>query len=77
MIKEFFLMGGYGLYVWSAFIFTFFSFAALYSLTKYELSRNKQVFLKKIDSLKIDKAVLAKSQKINKEIILASLNYKF
>tara|TARA_B100001996_G_C18512196_1_gene535845 strand:+ start:510 stop:743 length:234 start_codon:yes stop_codon:yes gene_type:complete len=77
MIEEFFLMGGYASYVWSAFIFTFFSFAALYSLTKYELSKNKQIFLKKINSLEIDKAVLAKSQKINKEILIASLNYKF
>ena len=36
MINEIFLMNGYGIYVWSAFAFTLFSFVILYTIIKIQ-----------------------------------------
>ena len=41
-----FYMNGYGLYVWSAFIFTIFSFASLYMVTKIQHLKEKNKFFK-------------------------------
>ena len=69
MINEILLMNGYGLYVWSAFIFTIFSFTLLYIITKVHYVREKNKFIAKFGTLKSQRAAFAKSQSINKEIL--------
>ena len=69
MINEIFFMNGYGLYVWSAFLFTFLSFVSLYALIKIQYVRERDKFIKKFGILNSEKAVIAGSQSINKEIL--------
>ena len=69
MIKDILFMDGYGLYVWSAFVFTFFSFITLYVVTKVQYIKEKNKFITKFGTLKSDRAAFAKSQSINKEIL--------
>ena len=76
MINEIISMNGYGLYVWSAFSFTLLSFGSLFLLTKLQLLKEKRKFVYKFDSLNIEKARVAKSQKINKEILVGILESK-
>ena len=74
MINEFLNMNGYGLYVWSAFSFTFFCFATLYVTTKIQYVREKEKFVNKFGALESKKAEAAISQTINKEILSSSQN---
>ena len=70
MINELISMNGYGLYVWSAFLFTLISFATLYFVTKLQLSKEQRRFASKFGSLNLEKARTARSQNINREILL-------
>jgi|TARA_B100000767_G_C19371856_1_gene372211 heme exporter protein D len=74
MINEIILMNGYGLYVWSAFSFTLISFASLYFVTKLQLSKEQSRFALKFGTLDIEKARVARSQNINKKILLNTSN---
>ena len=74
MINEILLMNGYGLYVWSAFIFTLLSFAFLYLITKVQFIKEQNKFVAKFGSLNVEKANSAKSQRINKEILVNATN---
>jgi heme exporter protein D len=76
MINEIVLMNGYGLYVWPAFLFTLISFGSLFLITKLQLLKEKRKFLYKFGSLNTEKARVAKSKKINKEILAGILNSK-
>ncbi len=76
MINEIISMNGYGLYVWSAFFFTLLSFGSLFLLTKLQLLKEKRKFVYTFGSLNIEKARVAKSQKINKEILVGILESK-
>ena len=76
MIKEIISMNGYGLYVWSAFTFTLISFASLFLATKLQLLKEKRKFAYKFGSLNSNKISIAKSQKINKEILAGILSSK-
>ena len=76
MINEIILMNGYGPYVWSAFSFTLLSFGSLFLLTKLQLLKEKRKFVYKFGSLNIAKVRVAKSQKINKEILAGILSSK-
>ena len=76
MINEIILMNGYGPYVWSAFSFTLLSFGSLFLLTKLQLLKEKRKFVYKFGSLNIVKVRVAKSQKINKEILAGILSSK-
>ena len=69
MISEILFMNGYGLYVWSAFIFTLLSFASLYAVVKIQYTKEKNKFIAKFGTLKSERATFAKSQSINKEIL--------
>ena len=69
MINEIILMNGYGAYVWSAFSFTLISFVALYFVTKLQLSKERKKFVAKFGSLTVEKAKIARSQNINREIL--------
>ena len=44
MINDIISMNGYGIYVWSAFAFTLISFAALYTVIKVQLVKEKIKF---------------------------------
>jgi len=69
MIKDILLMEGYGLYVWSAFVFTFLSFITLYVVIKVQYIKEKNRFIAKFGTLNSNRAAFAKSQSINKEIL--------
>ena len=76
MIYEIISMNGYGIYVWSAFSFTLISFAFLFLVTKLQLLKEKRKFVNKFGSLNTTKVRVAKSQKINKEILVGILESK-
>ena len=44
MIYEFISMNGYGLYVWSSFIFTLVCFISLYTVIKLQLVKEQKKF---------------------------------
>ena len=69
MINEIFLMKGYGLYVWSAFAFTLLCFLSLYIVTKTQYIKEKNKFIAKFGNLNSERAAIAKSQSINREIL--------
>jgi heme exporter protein D len=74
MINELLFMNGYGAYVLSAFSFTLFSFIALYLVTKIQFVKEQNKFVAKFGSLNNEKANSAKSQRINKEILVNATN---
>jgi heme exporter protein D len=69
MINEIISMNGYGVYVWSAFSFTLVSFTALYFVTMLQLLKEQKKFASKFGSLNIEKARVARTQNINREIL--------
>ena len=74
MISELLLMKGYGLYVWSAFLFTLFSFLVPFLITKTQYVKEKSKFISKFGSLNSERAAVAKSQRINKAILSNTSN---
>ena len=72
MINEILEMNGYGLYVWSSFLFTFVSFTTLYVITKIQYTKERKKFMSKYGALDSKKAKVARSQTINKEILSSS-----
>ena len=69
MISEILSMNGYGLYVWSSFMFTLLSFGTLYFVTKIQLNKELRNFESKFKNLDIEKAEVAKKQEIYREIL--------
>ena len=69
MINEIIYMNGYGLYVWSAFTFTFLSFVSLFVITKIQLMKEHRKFIAKYGTLNPKKASFAQSQGTIKEIL--------
>ena len=69
MDLEFFILGGYGQFVWSAFIFTFVSCLILYIKTKKELQKQEKMFLKEYEKLHTAEIKIAKEKKITKEAL--------
>ena len=74
MINELLFMNGYGLYVWSAFSFTLFSFLVLFLITKIQYTKEKNKFVSKFGLLNSERAAIAKSQIINKTILSNTSN---
>ena len=74
MISELLFMNGYGLYVWSAFSFTLFSFLVLFLIIKIQYTKEKSKFISKFGSLNSERAAIAKSQSINKTILSNTSN---
>ena len=70
MINELLYMNGYGIYVWSSYIFTFGLFTILYQVIKYQLVKERRKFELKFNSLSNDKIKLAKKQNTYKEILV-------
>ena len=72
MNLEFFILDGYGQFVWPAFIFTFVSCVALYRKTRKELQKQEKMFLKEYGQLHTEKIKITKEKKIIKEVLSGS-----
>ena len=72
MINDLILMNGYGFYVWSSFSFTLLSFGYLYFVTKVQLIKEQNKFLKKYSNLENSKVNVFKEQRTLKEILIYS-----
>ena len=72
MDLEFFILGGYGQYVWPAFIFTFISFATLYRITKKELQKHEKMFLNDYNKFYTAKIKSTEANKTTKEVLSGS-----
>ena len=72
MNLEFFILGGYGQFVWPAFTFTFVSCAVLYIKTKRELQKQEKKFLKVYKKLHTAEIKTSKGKKITKEVLSGS-----
>ena len=73
MINEIISMNGYGIYVWSAFAFTLISFAALYTVIKIQLVKEKVKFDRKYLTLTSEKRQIVRAQKTYKGILASNL----
>ena len=62
-------MNGYGVYVWSSFIFTLSGFFILYSVIKLQLIKEKKKFDAKFKNLSFEKVELAKKQETYRELL--------
>ena len=69
MINEIISMNGYGIYVWSSFIFTFLSFGFLYIIIKTQLIREQLKFNEKFITLNAEKKNTVRSQETYKGIL--------
>ena len=65
-----FILGGYGQFVWPAFIFTFVICFYLYLKTKRELQKQEKLFLKEFKQSQTTKIVV-NSQKENTKKVLS------
>ena len=74
MINEIIFMKGYGLYVWSAFLFTLISFATLYTIIKINLVKEKNKFSRKFGLLNKEKVKVAQGQSTTKKILANKLS---
>ena len=72
MIHDIISMNGYGVYVWSAFIFTMISFMTLYSIIKVQLVKEQTKFNAKYLTLTSDSKKAVKTQRTYKEILANS-----
>ena len=68
---EIFIMNGYGVYVWSSFIFTFFICLFLYLRTKKTLKKLEKDFVQEAINLPEKQFEDIKKQKIVKEILIS------
>ena len=77
MNLDYFILSGYGVFVWPAFIFTFVSFFLLYTKTKKELKIQEKMFLIQFKQIPITNHEVAKQKEFSKEAIStsASLTY--
>ena len=64
-----FLMSGYGLYVWSAFIFAFLICLYLFLKTKKSLNKLEKDYKEEVKKLSIEKLETLNTRKISKEIL--------
>ena len=69
MDLKFLILGGYGQFVWPAFIFTFVSCFILYAKTKKELQKQEKIFLKEYGQLKVQKIKTVQREEIATEFL--------
>ena len=69
MTNDILFMNGYGLYVWSSFVFTLSCFVILYSVVKLQLVKEQKKFKNKFNNLSTEKVELAKKQETYREIL--------
>ena len=66
-----FFMDGYGIYVWSSFLVTFFGCLFLYLNTKKTLNKLEKEFIEETQNLSSEQFERIKNQKIPKEILIS------
>ena len=71
MNLELLILGGYGQFVWPAFIFTFVSCFVLYVKTKKEFQKQEKMFLKEFKQIQTEKIETTK----NKEVLSGIPNF--
>ena len=62
MNLELLILGGYGQFVWPAFIFTFVSCFSLYVKTKKEFKKQEKIFLKEFKQMQTEKIETVKEK---------------
>ncbi len=72
MNMEFLVLGGYGNFVWPAFIFTFVSCFLLYLKTKKEFKKQEKMFLIEFKQIPVKKNEVSKQKKLSKEVLSGS-----
>ena len=72
MIMEIVSLGGYGQFVWPAFIFTFVSCSYLYFKTRAELKKQEKIFLNEFNQLSAEKIKTTKRNETIKEVLSGS-----
>ena len=72
---ELLVLGGYGSFVWPAFIFAFVSCFLLYLKTKKEFERLEKVFLIKFKQIPVRKTEVSKQKELSKEVLSGSPVY--
>ena len=76
MINEILFMNGYGVYVWSSFIFTLSGVFILQSVIRIQLSKEQKKFDVKFKNLSSEKVELAKKQETYRELLANTSVYK-
>ena len=71
MSFEFLILNGYGVFVWSAFIFTFICFFALYLKTSKELKKQEKAFISEFKQWPTAKIIVVKDKGTSKEVLSA------
>ena len=64
MNLELLILGGYGQFVWPAFIFTFVSCFSLYLKTRKEFQKHEKIFLKEFKQMQTEKMEIVKEKKV-------------
>ena len=64
MNLELLILGGYGQFVWPAFIFTFVSCFSLYIKTKKEFQKQEKIFLKEFKQMQTEKIETVKEKEV-------------
>ena len=62
MNLELLILGGYGQFVWPAFIFTFVSCFSLYVKTRKEFQKQEKIFFKEFKQMQTEKIETAKKK---------------
>jgi heme exporter protein D len=75
MKVEYLVLGGYGSFVWSAFIFAFVSCFLLYLKTKKEFKRQEKMFLIEFKQIPVRKTEVFKQKELSKEVLSGSPVY--
>ena len=68
---DIFSMNGYGIYVWSSFLFTFLTCLFLFLKTKKTLKKLEKDFIKETQALSDEQLEDLKKQKVAKEILIS------
>jgi heme exporter protein D len=72
---EFLVLGGYGNFVWPAFIFAFVSCFLLYLKTKKEFKKQEKMFLIEFKQIPVKKTEVPKQKELSKEVLTGSPVY--
>ena len=62
MNLEFLILGGYGQFVWPAFIFTFVSCFVFFAKTRKELQKQEKMFVKEFKQMPTEKIATVKKK---------------
>ncbi len=73
---NFFLMNGYGLYVWSAFVFAFIVCLFLFLKTKKSLYKVERDYKEEVKKLSKEQVDILNTGKISKELISSQVKVK-